>query len=309
MISYNIQKCQFCSVDLVTDDLTKEVFCKKCGIMINQFAISLEPEHYSSQGEPSKSRTGDKISNKYHDNRLSTTIGNSKHDGTGGSISKINRQKMDRLRKLDNRYKITSSRDRCLRNALFLLNDLEEKLFLPEYVVEETASLYRKVLDSKLAGGRTVMAMISACTYASCRINSMPITLREIAKTFSIRQRDIAMCYRIICKEFDIQSDIVDTVKSIPKIASRLHLDQSTISVATNIVKITQKTGNASGKNPTAIVATAIYLASIFNKNPKTQKDVAIASGITEATIRNRCKDLKKIIEMYRKPKPKVRVK
>ena len=134
------------------------------------------------------------------------------------------------------------------------------------------------------------------------------------AKTMNFRQNcKYLICpkieYLFLCKEFDIQSDIVDPVKSIPKIASRLHLDQSTISVATNIVKITQKTGNASGKNPTAIVATAIYLASIFNKNPKTQKDVAIASGITEATIRNRCKDLKKIIEMYRKPKPKVRVK
>jgi transcription initiation factor TFIIIB Brf1 subunit/transcription initiation factor TFIIB len=47
MVSFNIQKCQSCEGDLVTDNITKEVFCKKCGLMIKQTDISLEPEHYS----------------------------------------------------------------------------------------------------------------------------------------------------------------------------------------------------------------------------------------------------------------------
>jgi len=303
MVSFNIQKCQSCEGDLVTDNTTKEVFCKKCGFVINQTNISLEPEHFSSQSEPSKSRTGGIISNKYHDNGLSTTISNSKRDAMGNSISKINQQNMNRLRKWDNRYKITKSRDRCLRNALFLLNDLEERLLLPVHVVEEASSLYRKVLDGKLVAGRTVMAMISACVYASCRINSMPITIREIAKAFSIRRRDVAICYRTICKELGIQSEIVDPVKSIPKIASKLHLDQFTVSVASSFIRMAQKTGNASGKNPIAIVAAAIYLASILNKKPRTQKEIATASGITEATIRSRCKDLKKITNKHKKSK------
>ena len=57
------------------------------------------------------------------------------------------------------------------------------------------------------------------------------------------------------------------------------------------------------------MVAAAIYLASIHVNKPVTQRVIGEELDVTEATIRNRCKDLKKIIEMYRKPKPKVRVK
>ena len=302
MVSFNIQKCQSCEGDLVTDNTTKEVFCKKCGLMTKQTDISLEPEHYSIQGEPSKSRTGDKVSNKYHDNGLSTTISNVKRDAMGNPISKDVQQQMNKLRKCDNRYKITTSRDRCLRNALFLLNELEERLLLPVHIVEEASSLYRQVLDSKLSS-RTIMGMMSACVYASCRINSMPISIREIAKSGFIRHRDVAMCYRIICKELDIQSDVIDPAKNIPKIANKLGLDQSTISVASNIIKLAQKAGIVAGKNPMAIAAAAIYLSSILNNKPVTQEKITIASDITEATIRARCKGLKKITDKYKKSK------
>jgi transcription initiation factor TFIIB len=303
MVSFNIQKCQSCEGDLVTDNTTKEVFCKKCGLMIKQTDISLEPEHYSIQGQPSKSRTGGKISNKYHDNGLSTTISNVKRDAMGNPVSKDVQQQMNKLRKMDNRYKITSSKDRCLRNALFLLNELEERLSLPVHIVEEASSLYRRVIDSKLVGGRTIMGMMCACVYASCRINSMPISIREIAKSGFIRHRDVAMCYRIICKELDIQSDVIDPAKNIPKIANKLGLDQSTISVASNIIKLAQKAGIVAGKNPMAIAAAAIYLSSILNNKPVTQEKITMASDITEATIRARCKGLKKITDKYKKSK------
>ena len=44
-----------------------ESCCNKCGFVIDAPAISLEPEQLSSPGEPSKSRTGSKTSNKFHD--------------------------------------------------------------------------------------------------------------------------------------------------------------------------------------------------------------------------------------------------
>ena len=54
-----------------------------------------------------------------------------------------------------------------------------------------------------------------------------------------------------------------------------------------------------------AIAGAAIYLASILNDKPVTQKNIAIASGITEATIRARCKGLKKITDKYKRSKSK----
>ena len=303
MVSYNIQKCQNCKGELVTDNVTGEICCNKCGLVVLKTSISLEPEHYSIQGEPSKSRTGGKISNKYHDNGLATIIGTSKKDAMGNRISNNVQKQMEQLRKWDSKSKITKSRDLSLRNALFFLNDIEDRLLLPVHIVEEASSIYRQLLERKLVWGRTIVGMMSACIYAACRINSMPLSIKEIAKISNIRQRDIAMSYRVICKELEIQSEVIDPVKNIPKIAKNLHLDQNIISVASNIIKIAQKTGITSGKNPIGLAAASIYLACILDDKYITQKKVAIAADITEVTVRTRYKELKKIIEDFKKSK------
>ncbi len=44
------------------------------------------------------------------------------------------------------------------------------------------------------------------------------------------------------------------------------------------------------------MAASTLYLASIKTGNHITQKSIAEASGITEVTIRNRCKTLKTVL-------------
>jgi Transcription factor TFIIB repeat len=51
------------------------------------------------------------------------------------------------------------------------------------------------------------------------------------------------------------------------------------------------------GKEPMGLAATVLYASSIKTDEKIPQKDVAAASGVTEVTIRNRFKDLKKILE------------
>ena len=43
--------------------------------------------------------------------------------------------------------------------------------------------------------------------------------------------------------------------------------------------------------------ATALYRACINNNEPKSQKNISIASGVTEVTIRNRCVGLRTLLE------------
>ncbi len=50
--------------------------------------------------------------------------------------------------------------------------------------------------------------------------------------------------------------------------------------------------GLISGKGPTGIAAAAIYIASILEGVPKTQRDIADVAGVTEVTIRNRYKEM-----------------
>ena len=47
------------------------------------------------------------------------------------------------------------------------------------------------------------------------------------------------------------------------------------------------------------LAAAALYLSCVINGENKTQKDIAIAAGVTEVTIRNRYKGLKEALELW----------
>jgi len=45
-------------------------------------------------------------------------------------------------------------------------------------------------------------------------------------------------------------------------------------------------------------IAAALYLACISTGETKSQKEISIASGVTEVTIRNRCAGLRKMLNV-----------
>jgi transcription initiation factor TFIIB len=50
----------------------------------------------------------------------------------------------------------------------------------------------------------------------------------------------------------------------------------------------------SAGKNPMGLAAAILYLSCIKTGENKTQKEIAQAAGVTDMTIRNRFKELKK---------------
>jgi transcription initiation factor TFIIB len=63
------------------------------------------------------------------------------------------------------------------------------------------------------------------------------------------------------------------------------------------ILEQAKKIGMVAGKDPMGIAAAALYLACISSGEVKSQKDISIASGVTEVTIRNRCAGLRKMLQ------------
>jgi len=63
------------------------------------------------------------------------------------------------------------------------------------------------------------------------------------------------------------------------------------------ILNRAKEIGIVAGKDPMGIAAAALYLACISIGEVKSQKDISIASGVTEVTIRNRCAGLRQMIK------------
>jgi len=294
----NKEKCPRCGKNnLVTDGVSGEVFCEKCGYVIDEKISDSGSERIFLDSTASKSRTGDRTSLTRHDQGLSSIINPINKDASGKPLSSSMKSSLSHLRKLDSRSTTRNSTDKNLKHALSELLKMKEKLSLSDNVSEKAAYIYRKALERKLVRGRTITALIASALYAACRETETPRTLKEISSTINIQKKELSGCYRLIVKELDLRMPIIDSVSCIAKIASIAKLSEKTKRYAMNILKQAEKEQILSGKEPMGLAASALYLASLVTLEKVTQRTLADASGVTEVTIRNRCKNLKKFID------------
>ena len=201
---------------------------------------------------------------------------------------------LKQLRILDSRSRSVRNVDRNLQQALNELLKIKEKLFLPDAVVEKAAYIYRKALEKNLIRGRSISGLIVASLYAACRESGVPRTLNEISNMCNIRRKDLSTCYRLLLKELELRMPVADSVSCIAKIASNTELPEKTKRHAAKILRKAEAQQMMAGKDPMGMVASALYLASLETGHRITQRMMAEASGVTEVTIRNRCKTSKK---------------
>ena len=287
---------------LLTDEVTGEQFCGKCGYVISQKVDETGPEQrsFSTQGGVDTGRTGSPISLTRHDKGLSTIINPANRDATGKPLSASMKSTIRRLRTWDSRSQSQASADRNLRQALAELGRLKDKLTISSSVFEKAAYIYRKALEKKLVRGSSISAMISASLYAACRDTETPRTLKDIADAANVKRKDISRCYRLLYNELELKMPVVDPIQCIARISSNLKLTEKTKRYAAKILKETQKRQESSGKDPMGLAAAALYFSCVKNGVYVTQRDLAEAANVTEVTIRNRFKALKeaKILEL-----------
>ena len=233
-----------------------------------------------------------------HDMGLSTIIGVANKDSTGKPLSASMRSSIERLRTWDSRSQAHSSADRNLRHAMNEMGKLKDKLALGDAVLEKGAYIYRKAMEKKLVRGRSVQGLVAACLYAACRNTQTPRTLDDVADGINIRRKDVARCYRLIFRELELKMPVFDPVRGISRIASIVELSEKTKRKAIAILNQAKKLGEIAGKDPMGIAAAALYLACITTGESKSQKEISIASGVTEVTIRNRCAGLRKMLKV-----------
>jgi transcription initiation factor TFIIB len=87
---------------------------------------------------------------------------------------------------------------------------------------------------------------------------------------------------------------IADPLTYVSKIAEQTGISGKTQGYAIKILRQARRKRAASGKDPMGLAAAALYIACLQNNEKKTQKDIAEAAGVTEVTVRNRYKSLRR---------------
>ena len=289
----------FLSDLVVTDPDTGELIRKDTGEVISDNAISQQKEwrSFDIEEDKNRARVGVPTSLAFHDMGLSTTIGKELTDASGNLIDAATRMRMGRLRVWNSRSQSHSPTERNLQQAFTMLSRLKDRLGLPNHVTEKAAYTYRKAQERGLIRGDTIGSVLAASIYVAARQSGVLRTLDDISESSNVKPKQAARSYRRMISELDIKVPLIDPAKYIVKVANNLNFDEKIKRKAVELMEQAQKKNILVGKDPISMAASILYLVNLAEGQqnlPRTQAEIAKAAGITEVTLRNRSKELRK---------------
>ena len=286
--------CPECSGTLTADSEHGETVCTECGLVVEEDEIDRGPEWraFDSAEKDKKSRVGAPTTKMMHDKGLSTNIGWQDKDAYGNSLGSRQRQKMQRLRKWNERFRTRDSKERNLKQALGEIDRMASALGLPENVRETASVIYRRALDENLLPGRSIEGVATAALYAAAKQARTPRSLDEVAGVSRVEKSEIARTYRYVVRELGLEIKPADPKSYVPRFASELELPEEAERRARQLLDGAREAGVHSGKSPVGLAAAAVYAASLLTNQKVTQAAVSEVADISEVTIRNRYHEL-----------------
>ncbi|MCU4753406.1 transcription initiation factor IIB [Halobacteria archaeon AArc-curdl1] len=286
--------CPECGGRLETDLEHGETACGSCGLVVETDEIDRGPEWraFDSSERDEKSRVGSPTTKMMHDDGLSTNIGWQNKDAYGRSLSNRQRQKMQRLRTWNERFRTRDAKERNLKQALGEIDRMASALGLPKPVRETASVIYRRALDEDLLPGRSIEGVATASLYAAARQAGTPRSLDEISAVSRVERDEIARTYRYVVRELGLEVQPADPESYVPRFASDLDMSDETERQARKLMQTAKSEGLHSGKSPVGLAAAGVYAAALLTNEKVTQSAVSDVANVSEVTIRNRYHEL-----------------
>ena len=294
--------CPECgSESLVSDTEHGETVCDDCGLVVEENEIDHGPEWraFNSSEKDQKSRVGAPTTNMMHDKGLSTNIGWQNKDAYGNSLSTGQRQKMQRLRTWNERFRTRDSKERNLKQALGEVERMGSALGLPDTVRETASVIYRRALNNDLLPGRSIEGVATAAIYAAARQAGVPRSLDEVRRVSRVDKMELTRTYRYVSRELGLDVKPADPAQYLPRFVSELDVTDDVERRARSLLDNAKRQGIHSGKSPVGLAAAAIYAGALLADEELTQSEVSDVTDISEVTIRNRYREL---LEATQKP-------
>lgn len=301
MNTIQTQCCPECQSALVDDFQNGEIICSGCGVVVADQIVDYGPESKSSDLEERMklARATGQTTLAQHDLGIATEISISTRDFSGKSINHEVANQMHNLRKWQQRIRVSSPRERRLANVLAKINDGCQNLSLSKNVLETSCMIYRNLDGHIEVKGKSVSSITAATIYMACKQCNVVRSLEEICKGICLpkdvkaKTKLAARYYRTMVMELGSATAPVLTMdKYISKIANITQTDARVERLALEIAEKTKDNHLADGKAPNGIAAAYLYVASVLLGQNVLQRDVSSIAGVTEVTIRNRCKEI-----------------
>lgn len=295
------QSCPECQSSLVDDVQNGEIICSGCGVVVADQIVDHGPETISSNLEDRMklARATGQTTYSQHDLGITTEISISTKDFSGKTINREVVNQMNNLRKWQQRVRISSPRERRLANVLSKMGETCDDLNLSRNVLETASMIYRNLDGHVDVKGKSVASITAATIYMACKQCDVVRSLEEICrgictpKDVKSKTKLAAKYYRTMVMEMgQLSAPVVTMDKYISKIANMTQTEVRVERLALEIAEKTKDSSIADGKAPNGIAAAYLYVASVLLGQNVLQRDVSSIAGVTEVTIRNRCKEI-----------------
>ncbi|MCA9813146.1 MAG: transcription factor IIB [Nitrosarchaeum sp.] len=295
------QNCPECQSSLIDDVQNGEIICSGCGVVVADQIADYGPETKSSTLEDKMrlARATGQTTYSQHDLGIATEISISSKDFSGKTINHEVANQMHNLRKWQQRVRVSSPRERRLANVLAKIGEACDGINLSKNVLETASMIYRNLDGYIDVKGKSIASITAATIYMACKQCDVVRSLEEICRGVCA-PRDVktktklaARYYRTMVMEMGhLTAPIVTMDKYISKIANMTHTEVRVERLALEIAEKTKGNNIADGKTPNGIAAAYLYVASVLLGQNVLQRDVSSVAGVTEVTIRNRCKEI-----------------
>ncbi len=291
-MSTSVETCPDCGCrDFFLNREKGEAICRNCSYVIDEaIDFGRDSRAFDEDEQLENSRTGAPFDPRIANN-LATTI------GSNADLSKLtgrNKALIHRIRKRQSWA--STSFEHSLNTALSHMRLISGRLELPSIVEKEAAVIYRQAAERGLTLKRAIEDIVAAALFIACKMHGIPRAMKELATESKTDLKILGKTYKLLLRTLNIKIMPTSPVDYVSKFASALTLSPKVQTRAVKLIEQLDKGGHLSGLSPLSVAASTLYIACLLEKEKRTQKEVAETTGITEATLRARCRDICKKI-------------
>ncbi len=281
-------RCPSCSSSAVLHDHVRgEHICTRCGLVIVERSLELEPEWRRRPGEElERADVTAGADLTLHDFGLGSKFGVSE------DLPPSWRARLRRMQLWQRRSRASTWGERSLREALIELDKFCEDLALPKGIKTEISYLYRRARAARFIAGRGTHQVLAALTFITCRSRALPRTEGEVIRALVVRsglgERDAARNLRQLTKflagKLRIKIPRISADDYINRFAPQLGLSRRAVEHAHKLNNALPQ-GFKQAKPPLLLAAIVIYLAAEITSERVTLQKIASTLGVGVSSI------------------------
>lgn len=171
---------------------------------------------------------------------------------------------------------------------------LKNRLGLSETIIDSAKYVIRNASREGLVRGRTHITIVAAAVYIACPETEAPRPLHDIAAIANVKQKILARYCRILMNKLYVKLPAIDPFKCVIGLAHMINANERAKRLASVMMNEIINKGISAGKNPMAIAACILYICCRRAGYRTSQVSIAKAAGITDVTLRNRFREVKR---------------